>query len=74
MDRAAIWTAQTPQGFAYGGILAAHRARRRHDAAANLTDDASVAEHAGIAISMIPGRIENRKLTTAEDIEHGQPP
>ena len=36
---------------------------------ANLTDDASVAEHAGIAIAMIPGRIENRKLTTAEDIE-----
>ena len=34
-----------------------------------LTDDASVAEHAGIAISMIPGRHENRKLTTAEDMD-----
>ncbi|MEI8177201.1 2-C-methyl-D-erythritol 2,4-cyclodiphosphate synthase, partial [Aestuariivirga sp.] len=30
--------------------------------------DASVAEHAGIAISMIQGEMENRKLTTADDI------
>lgn len=68
VDRAGIWTAQTPQGFAYGPILAAHR-RAVAETAANLTDDASVAEHAGIAISMIPGRHENKKLTTAEDIE-----
>jgi 2-C-methyl-D-erythritol 4-phosphate cytidylyltransferase/2-C-methyl-D-erythritol 2,4-cyclodiphosphate synthase len=68
VDRAGIWTAQTPQGFAYGPILDAHR-KAVAEATANLTDDASVAEHAGIAISMIPGRHENRKLTTAEDIE-----
>lgn len=68
VDRAGIWTAQTPQGFSYGPILAAHR-KAVAEATANLTDDASVAEHAGIAISMIPGRHENRKLTTAEDIE-----
>jgi 2-C-methyl-D-erythritol 4-phosphate cytidylyltransferase/2-C-methyl-D-erythritol 2,4-cyclodiphosphate synthase len=68
VDRAGIWTAQTPQGFAYEPILAAHR-KAVTEATANLTDDASVAEHAGIAISMIPGRHENKKLTTAEDIE-----
>ncbi len=68
VDRASLWTAQTPQGFGYGDILAAHRAAQA-SAAANLTDDASVAEHAGIALAMVPGRIENRKLTTAEDIE-----
>lgn len=68
VDRSSIWTAQTPQGFAYGSILAAYR-KAQAEATANLTDDASVAEHAGIAISMIPGRPENRKLTTAEDIE-----
>jgi 2-C-methyl-D-erythritol 4-phosphate cytidylyltransferase/2-C-methyl-D-erythritol 2,4-cyclodiphosphate synthase len=67
IERAGMWTAQTPQGFAYGEILAAHR-KAQSEATANLTDDASVAEHAGIAISMIPGRLENRKLTTAEDI------
>ena len=68
VDRAGIWTAQTPQGFAYADILAAHR-KAQTDATANLTDDASVAEHAGIAISMIAGRHDNRKLTSAEDID-----
>ena len=68
VDRAGIWTAQTPQGFAYDAILAAHR-RAQLEATDNLTDDASVAEHAGIAISMISGRHDNRKLTSAEDIE-----
>ncbi len=68
VDRAGIWAAQTPQGFNYEQILQAHR-KALTEATANLTDDASVAEHAGIAISMIPGRHENRKLTTAEDIE-----
>lgn len=67
VDRASIWSAQTPQGFAYAGILAAYR-RAEAEQTQGLTDDASVAETAGIAISMIPGAFENRKLTTAEDI------
>lgn len=67
VDRASIWSAQTPQGFAYDGILAAYR-RAEAEQTQGLTDDASVAETAGIAISMIPGAFENRKLTTAEDI------
>lgn len=68
VDRSGMWTAQTPQGFSFDAILAAHR-QARSSGAANLTDDAAVAEQAGIEIAMIPGRIENRKLTTAEDIE-----
>jgi 2-C-methyl-D-erythritol 4-phosphate cytidylyltransferase/2-C-methyl-D-erythritol 2,4-cyclodiphosphate synthase len=68
VDRAGIWAAQTPQGFAYGQIAAAYE-RAETERAQGLTDDASVAEHAGIAISMIPGRQENRKLTTPEDME-----
>ena len=68
VDRAGIWTAQTPQGFIYESIREAHR-KAEVEKTANLTDDASVAEHAGIAISMIPGRPENRKITTADDIE-----
>jgi 2-C-methyl-D-erythritol 4-phosphate cytidylyltransferase/2-C-methyl-D-erythritol 2,4-cyclodiphosphate synthase len=67
VNRTAMWTAQTPQGFAYDDILAAHR-QAFAAGTANLTDDASVAEHAGIEVAMIPGRIENRKLTTADDI------
>ena len=67
VDRSGIWAAQTPQGFAYDKILAAYR-KAEAEQTAGLTDDASVAEHAGIAISMISGQLENRKLTTAEDI------
>jgi 2-C-methyl-D-erythritol 4-phosphate cytidylyltransferase / 2-C-methyl-D-erythritol 2,4-cyclodiphosphate synthase len=68
VDRASIWAAQTPQGFAYGLIRDAY-AKAEAERTQGLTDDASVAEHAGIAISMIPGRHENRKLTTAEDMD-----
>jgi 2-C-methyl-D-erythritol 4-phosphate cytidylyltransferase/2-C-methyl-D-erythritol 2,4-cyclodiphosphate synthase len=68
VDRSSIWAAQTPQGFAYGLIRDAY-AKAEAERTQGLTDDASVAEHAGIAISMIPGRHENRKLTTAEDME-----
>lgn len=67
VDRSAIWAAQTPQGFHYDQILVAYR-KAEAERTQGLTDDASVAEHAGVAISMIPGQIENRKLTTAEDI------
>lgn len=68
IDRTAIWTAQTPQGFHFGSILDAHR-EAAHLALHTLTDDAAVAERAGVKVTMIPGRIENRKVTTAEDIE-----
>ncbi len=67
VDRSAMWTAQTPQGFDFETIFAAHHAAR--DAGiGNLTDDAAVAERAGIEIAMVPGRSENRKLTTAADM------
>ena len=67
IDRSGMWTAQTPQGFAFDAILAAHRAAHVENAG-NLTDDAAVAERAGIEIAMITGRTDNRKLTTAEDV------
>lgn len=67
VDRTSMWTAQTPQGFHFAPILAAHR-RAVADNIETLTDDAAVAEHAGIPVTMIPGRGENRKITTAEDL------
>jgi 2-C-methyl-D-erythritol 4-phosphate cytidylyltransferase / 2-C-methyl-D-erythritol 2,4-cyclodiphosphate synthase len=67
VDRTSVWSAQTPQGFVFEAILAAHR-----DATAagidTLTDDAAVAERAGIPIAMMPGALENRKVTTADDV------
>jgi len=64
VDRSQLWRAQTPQGFHFAPILAAHRATAGHV----LTDDAAVAEAAGIAPLIVAGSEENLKVTTAEDL------
>jgi 2-C-methyl-D-erythritol 4-phosphate cytidylyltransferase/2-C-methyl-D-erythritol 2,4-cyclodiphosphate synthase len=64
VDRTQLWRAQTPQGFHFAPILAAHRAAVGHV----LTDDAAVAEAAGIAPLIVAGSEENLKVTTAEDL------
>jgi 2-C-methyl-D-erythritol 4-phosphate cytidylyltransferase/2-C-methyl-D-erythritol 2,4-cyclodiphosphate synthase len=63
VDRAALWRAQTPQGFRFDVILAAHRAA----AGRELTDDSAVAEAAGLAPVLVAGSEDNFKVTTAED-------
>lgn len=68
VDREALWRAQTPQGFRYTAILAAHRAQ----AGQNRTDDAAVAEAAGMPVALTLGNTENTKVTTAEDFDHGE--
>lgn len=64
LDRSSLWRAQTPQGFRYKEILAAHRAAKGD----NLTDDAAVAELAGLAVRLVEGSEENFKVTTGEDL------
>ncbi|HJT05730.1 MAG TPA: bifunctional 2-C-methyl-D-erythritol 4-phosphate cytidylyltransferase/2-C-methyl-D-erythritol 2,4-cyclodiphosphate synthase [Stellaceae bacterium] len=64
VDRASLWRAQTPQGFHYRPILAAHRAAAGND----LSDDAAVAERAGLAVRLVAGREENFKVTTGDDL------
>jgi 2-C-methyl-D-erythritol 4-phosphate cytidylyltransferase/2-C-methyl-D-erythritol 2,4-cyclodiphosphate synthase len=64
IDRSALWRAQTPQGFHFDAILAAHRAAIGRA----LTDDAAVAEAAGLAPLVIEGSEDNLKVTTAEDL------
>jgi 2-C-methyl-D-erythritol 4-phosphate cytidylyltransferase / 2-C-methyl-D-erythritol 2,4-cyclodiphosphate synthase len=63
LDRAGLWRVQTPQGFDYRAILAAHRSV----AGMELTDDAAVAEHAGLAVRLVEGAEANFKVTTTED-------
>jgi 2-C-methyl-D-erythritol 4-phosphate cytidylyltransferase/2-C-methyl-D-erythritol 2,4-cyclodiphosphate synthase len=67
VPRSGLWRAQTPQGFRFADILAAHR-RAAADGLHDLTDDAAVAEHAGLAVALVEGNEHNRKLTTAEDL------
>jgi len=64
IDRSALWRAQTPQGFHFDAILAAHRAA----AGRELTDDSAVAEAAGLAPVLVAGSEDNLKVTTAEDL------
>ncbi|HKS88646.1 MAG TPA: bifunctional 2-C-methyl-D-erythritol 4-phosphate cytidylyltransferase/2-C-methyl-D-erythritol 2,4-cyclodiphosphate synthase [Stellaceae bacterium] len=64
VDRSRLWRAQTPQGFHFPPILAAHRAM----AGRILTDDAAVAEAAGIAPVIVAGTEDNLKVTTAHDL------
>jgi 2-C-methyl-D-erythritol 4-phosphate cytidylyltransferase/2-C-methyl-D-erythritol 2,4-cyclodiphosphate synthase len=67
IDRANLWRAQTPQAFHFEPILAAHR--RACDAAQeSFTDDAGLAEWAGLAVKLVESTSTNMKLTTAEDI------
>ena len=67
VDRQGLWGVQTPQGFDLKAILVAHEKAYDQDLG-GLTDDAAVAEKFGIKVRVIAGHIENRKLTTAEDI------
>jgi 2-C-methyl-D-erythritol 4-phosphate cytidylyltransferase / 2-C-methyl-D-erythritol 2,4-cyclodiphosphate synthase len=67
VDRASLWFVQTPQGFRYDEILAAHR-QALVDGKTSFTDDAAVAEYAGMKVQIVAGEQKNRKLTTSHDI------
>lgn len=64
VDRAGLFRAQTPQGFHFAAILDAHR----RAVGAAMTDDAQVAENAGLAVALVAGGEDNVKLTTPEDL------
>jgi 2-C-methyl-D-erythritol 4-phosphate cytidylyltransferase/2-C-methyl-D-erythritol 2,4-cyclodiphosphate synthase len=68
VDRAQLWRAQTPQGFHFKAILAAHRAAAKGRTGHVLTDDSAVAEAAGMMPVVVPGSEENLKVTTAQDL------
>jgi 2-C-methyl-D-erythritol 4-phosphate cytidylyltransferase/2-C-methyl-D-erythritol 2,4-cyclodiphosphate synthase len=68
IPRAGLWKAQTPQGFRFPSILAAH-ARAAAGGREDFTDDAAIAEWAGLKIALVPGASGNFKLTTPEDMQ-----
>ena len=74
VPRRDLWRAQTPQVFRFAELLAAHRAAASLAAAeaTALTDDAAVAERAGLKVVMVAGSEDNRKITTADDL-HSSP-
>ncbi len=70
VPRRDLWRAQTPQVFRFARLLAAHRAAASlaADEATALTDDAAVAERAGLSLVMVAGSEDNRKITTTADL------
>lgn len=67
VSRDGLWRAQTPQGFHFKAILAAHR---DHDGGAH--DDVAVARAAGMDVRIVEGAEANFKITTAADLERAQ--
>ncbi|KYG99650.1 bifunctional 2-C-methyl-D-erythritol 4-phosphate cytidylyltransferase/2-C-methyl-D-erythritol 2,4-cyclodiphosphate synthase [Bradyrhizobium sp. DOA1] len=65
-DRARLRIAQTPQSFRFDVILEAHR-RAAKDGRSDFTDDAAIAEWAGLTVATFEGDVANMKLTTPED-------
>ncbi len=64
LDRRGLALAQTPQAFRYANLLLAHRAC----AGREFTDDAAVAEAAGMTVATVAGDAGNMKVTTADDL------
>jgi len=71
LRRENICTVQTPQGFAFPEILAAHEKAAEKEAKEGFeyTDDAEVWGEFTGQVAVIPGDPENRKITYPEDLE-----
>ena len=65
VPRAALWRAMTPQAFHFDAIRRIHQdyAGQEH------TDDASLAEAAGLSVALVEGSAKTMKITREEDLE-----
>ncbi|NBX74805.1 MAG: bifunctional 2-C-methyl-D-erythritol 4-phosphate cytidylyltransferase/2-C-methyl-D-erythritol 2,4-cyclodiphosphate synthase [Alphaproteobacteria bacterium] len=64
IDRTHLWQAHTPQGFQFNALYQAHQKAKGQ----NLTDDAAVAEAAGLPVALIPSNPDNMKITNPDDL------
>ena len=71
LSRDNLWRAQTPQGFHYPTILSLHRSANSDTP---LTDDAILAERAGLHVTLVTSRDDNMKLTSQDDMKRAQRP
>jgi 2-C-methyl-D-erythritol 4-phosphate cytidylyltransferase/2-C-methyl-D-erythritol 2,4-cyclodiphosphate synthase len=71
LDRSALRAVQTPQAFTFAAILDAHR-RALAAARDDFTDDAALAEWAGMTVATFAGEAANVKLTTPDDFARAE--
>ena len=69
-DRNQLFAAQTPQGFRFGQIFSAHM--RASTIRRAFTDDAEIAEWAGLRVAMVAGHRDNIKITHPEDFARAE--
>ncbi|MDF1801415.1 bifunctional 2-C-methyl-D-erythritol 4-phosphate cytidylyltransferase/2-C-methyl-D-erythritol 2,4-cyclodiphosphate synthase [Thalassovita sp.] len=66
-DRAGLYRAQTPQGFRFDDLLAAHRTFDGEAA-----DDVQVARAAGLPVTIVAGHEDNLKITHPGDFDRAE--
>lgn len=71
LDRAQLRAVQTPQAFAFPTLLEAHR-RAAKEGREDFTDDAALAEWAGLKVAVFAGESGNVKLTTDDDFARAE--
>ncbi|MCV3737554.1 bifunctional 2-C-methyl-D-erythritol 4-phosphate cytidylyltransferase/2-C-methyl-D-erythritol 2,4-cyclodiphosphate synthase [Rhizobium sp. TRM96647] len=67
VSRTGLFAAQTPQAFHFATIRDAHR-RAAEDGRDDFTDDAAIAEWAGVPVRLVEGSAANVKLTLQKDL------
>ncbi|HMA58169.1 MAG TPA: 2-C-methyl-D-erythritol 2,4-cyclodiphosphate synthase, partial [Pseudolabrys sp.] len=71
IDRGPLRLVQTPQAFAFDALIDAHR-RAAAQGRDDFTDDAALAEWAGMTVSVFAGEPGNIKLTTPDDFARAE--
>src|SRR5665647_1207016 len=71
LDRNALRLVQTPQGFDFAALIAAHR-RAAAEGREDFTDDAALAEWAGMQVAVFAGEPGNIKITSPEDFARSE--
>ena len=71
LDRNVLRLVQTPQSFAFAALLDAHR-RAAAAGREDFTDDAALAEWAGLKVSVFAGEAGNIKITNEGDLARAE--
>ncbi len=69
LDRSTLRAVQTPQAFRRDVIFRAHQAARESGYLG--TDDTALVERLGETVTIVPGRADNIKITSIEDLDMG---
>ena len=68
LERSKLFAVQTPQGFRLEVLRKCYD--RVYEDGAEITDDASAADHCGIKVEIVEGDYRNRKITTPDDLPY----